>query len=160
MHQLTNVLHAVLALALSTALSTAAATETTVNTSTYDATSTSTDIDISCTSLDASSSGTVSGKCNKTGSDSTVSAVDTSLDVTSNIRCGMSNAHLTAIAWGTGSNQYWSPKKWDVVLNSTGDKYLIEAVCTSTYGVEANASTLELGDSTNGVDNSSGSLSF
>ena len=160
MHQLTNALHAVLAFVLATALGTATATASTVNTNTYDNGSTSTDVDVSCTALDANSSGTVSGKCNKAGSDNSVSAVDASVDVTSKIRCGASAAHETAIIWGTGSNQYWSPKKWDVTLNSTGDAYLIEAVCTSTYGVEADTSTLELGDSTNGVGNSSGSLSF
>ena len=153
-------LRLVAALALAGVLGSAAATDTTVTTNGYDTTSTSTDIDVSCASLDASSTGTVSGKCNKAASDGTVSAGDTSISVSSNIKCGISNAHLTAIVWGTGSNQYWSPKSWDVVLNSTGTKYFIEAVCTSTYGVKADASTLELGDSTNGLDNSSGSLSF
>ena len=132
----------------------------TVNSNTYDSSSTSADIDLSCTGFDANTSGTVSAKCNKAASDGTVSTADTSVSVSSNIRCGASAAHETAIIWGTGSNQYWAPKKWDVVLNSTGDAYLIEAVCTSTYGVEADASTLELADSTNGLDNSSGSLSF
>ena len=45
-------------------------------------------------------------------------------------------------------------------VNSTGDAYLIEAVCTSTHDVEADPSTLELGDSTNGAENDAEALSF
>lgn len=152
--------HAIaLAAALALAFGAASAQADTVVTNTYDASSTASDIDKSCTDLEANSSGTVSGKCNKT-SEGDVVTNDTSVDVSGKIKCGMSQGSDTAITWGSTQNTYWKPASWEVELNSTGTKYLISAECTSLYGVKANASSLELGDSNNGIDNSSGDFSF
>ena len=137
-------------------VSPAAADSTVVTTNAYSATSTSTDVDASCKDLDMSSTGTLSGTCNTSGSTN-----DSTLDMTGNIACGASAGLSTAIAWRTSQNQYFKVTEWDIVLNSTGTKYLVEAKCKSRYtSATAGASTLELGDGTNGVDNDSGDLGF
>ena len=137
-------------------VSPATADTTVVTTNGYTATSTSTDVDASCKDLDMSGSGTLSGTCNTSGSTS-----ESTLDMTSNIACGASAGLSTAIAWRTTQNSYFEVSEWDIVLNSTGTKYLVEAKCKSRYtSAVAGASTLELGDATNGVENDAGSLSF
>ena len=148
-----------LAAALALAFGAASAQADTVVTNTYNASSTASDIYKSCTDLKADSTGTVSGKCNKE-TDGVVNTNDTTISVSGNIKCGMSQGSDTANTWGSTQNTYWKPASWKVELNSTGAKYLISAQCTSLYGVKATASSLELGDSTNGIENDGGDFSF
>ena len=137
----------------------AGAQQTTVTTNGYTEDSTSSDIDASCKEIASTGAGSVSAKCNKANTD----PVSTTKDVSGNVGCGHSAGIHTAIHWGSDTTVHWSPKSdsFSVKLDSTGKTYLLSASCISSDGVmTANPTTVELGDSTNGLENDGGSLSF
>ena len=152
------------ALALALALASGAASAQTspagVTTNGYGASNTGSDITTTCKKLKVDTSGSVSGTCNKwVGGTTGMTYVGTSVSVSGNIHC-VAMGQASYIAWGSTQSTHWSPGSWEVKLNSTGTKYLITAKCSSIGGATASRSSLDLGDSTNGVENDGGSLSF
>ena len=69
----------------------------------------------------------------------------------------------TTLSWGNGAGacptQVFEPADWSVSLSSDGKKYLVKATCKPQQaGGFDKTVTLNLGDTTNGLKNSSGKL--
>lgn len=143
-----------------------AASATTITTNSYWYRSTSGDIAESCKEFKiASGTGVIEARCNSATSDDHISAIGTEYDADNAIYCPeKSDGTRPDIAWGTqSSTDGHLPETWQLARSTNGNDYLISAVCTPT-GSSTNStstggrSTLDLGDTTNGLRNSSGKL--
>ena len=140
----------------------------TVTTNLYYSTSVNGDIADSCKDISvASSTGVVSAKCNHyahSHSEQVISST-TTLDVDDVLYCkcddlGSTSASLT---WGTGSGACtvgtYVPTNWTLGTSTDGKNYIIGARCTRTDNSWVYTThSLDLGDTSDGLQNSSGSL--
>ena len=131
------------------------ATTTTVTTDTYTVGSTSADIALSCKELSiGASDGVVSGGCNR--SDGVV--FGSSVDLDDLVKCALGATEGSAvIVWATAGLPGHTIGSWSVSLDSTGDDYIVTAKCRRG-GRVYDASSLDLGDTTDGLKNERGKL--
>lgn len=141
-----------------------AAHATTITTNSYWYRSTSEDIAESCKDLSvASTTGVVSAECNSGTSDDHISAIGTEYDVDNAIYCpAKTDGTRPDIKWGTqSSSDAHLPENWQLARSTNGNDYLVSAICVAT-GVGSSStttggrSTLDLGDTTNGLKNTNG----
>ncbi len=112
-----------------------------ITTRTYDGSQISSDINISCKKLDLSSTGTMSGTCTYDNQAIETGFKDTTIDLDDYAGCD------------SDGNLSWDEEDFsddstgaDIVFNSDGTKYLLEATCDAPIGSTAQASTLTVGD--------------
>ena len=152
--------HILSALATLTLLGAApgAGATTTVTTNVYSATSTSGDIALSCTEFKiGSSSGEVEALCN-VETDGTISRTGTKIDLDTVIACELQSSGPVLI-WGSWSATYpGSIESWTVGTDSTGDDYVVSGACALDGASSKPVSSLELSDTTNGLENDGGEL--
>ena len=135
---------------------------TTVTTTQYSATSTAEDIAESCKELDAyvPSGGDVGirARCNLLYQGNMVLTL-TTRNVSNEVYCKPGTDGVLALAWGPGADKGGYLRNPDVVLDSTGDDYLLEADCEA-WGTNTSTddATIDLGDTTSGYKNSGGAL--
>ena len=127
------------------------------------------DIAKSCKDVSvASTTGVVSATCNhyRSSTSDEVDQYDSTLDLDDEIYCKCDHAisQLSShLSWGDGAGActgtIYNPKSWSMALDSTGKKYIVTATCSTTQsgGVDRTTS-LNLGHTTKGLKNSSGSL--
>ena len=132
-------------------------------TSNYSSTSTSDDIADSCKNLWAGGSGTLHGECNSiSGSnDDHISALSTTFDLHDAIRCpDKLDGSQEVIAWGDQSAyDDYVPNSFSVSVSSDGKNFTVGAVCDHRgSGTTRDRSTLDLGDTTNGIKNNNGAF--
>ena len=128
-----------------------------VTTNSYDPNSTSGNIQISCKELFQRSGGELRGYCNKAGNGGTVSAVFTTINMPAYANCLPDGDDYT-LQWGA-QEEGIKPLDPAIVLTSTGTSYLLEARCKRRSDGEVwEATTLPIGDSTDGLENDDGSF--
>ena len=130
---------------------------TTVTSNRYDALSTSSDIARSCRELSIAATGVLSAKCNKSSSGS-VELHDTTIDMSDNTDCTGNATDGYSLAWATSASFDGNVINASVSLSSTGNDYIASGQCKPTGEDASPASTLDLSDTTNGLENDSGSL--
>ena len=128
----------------------------TVTTNSYSTSSTAKDIRASCKEFFQRSGGELSAKCNKAGSNGTVSAVSTTLNMPTYANC-RANGSAYSVQWGAAETGITTVSP-SIVLSSTGTTYLLKASCKDGNGDQWGPSTLDIGDTTNGLKNDAGSL--
>ena len=165
MHILTAAL-----MALATLAVTAPAVASSVTTNEYYHTYTDEDIAKSCKDVSvASSTGVVSATCNhyRSSTSDEVDQYDSTYDLDNAIYCKCDNTvtQLRAtMSWGDGSSgacptQVFEPADWSVSVSSDGKNYMIKGTCKPQQaGGFDKTVTLDMGDTSNGLKNSSGSL--
>ena len=139
-------------------LSAPALADSKVTTNVYSATSTSDDIALSCYDfIIGSSTGVVYAMCNKTSSGS-VSGAATRLDLDDVIACSVESdgAQLAFGSWS--ADNPGSIESWSLTVDSTGDDYVVSAACAMDGASDKPTSSLELSDTTNGLQNNAGAL--
>ena len=150
------------ALAAALALAAGTATAETVTTTDYSSTSTGGDIAESCKELDAyvpsGGDAAIRARCNLLYEGDMVLTL-TTRDVTNEVYCKPDGDGVLSLAWGAGTDKGGYIRNPDVVLDSTGDDYLLEADCEA-WGTNTSAddATIDLGDTTSGYENSSGAF--
>ena len=154
------------AVATALILTTAPALATSITTNDYSATSVSEDIAESCKGVSISTTGntnpTVSAACNKKDSNGDVVTNSTTLNLGSHIWCSGKGV-IGTFTWGqppANTIARWYPVSWAVELDSTGDNYTVTAKCADSLKIKPTTAKqeLDLGDTTNGLKNDSGSL--
>ena len=138
-------------------LSAAAASAAPVTTSHYSALSTSGDISLSCCDLQVSANGTLSAKCNKLSDGQTVAA-DTPIDMTDHTDCTGDATNGDNLAWATSATFSGNVVNPAVSLTSKGTDDVASGQCQPTGGTASPASTLDLSDTTSGLENDAGGL--
>ena len=125
-HRLLAALAAAFALALSVP---GVVSATGVTTSSYDASSTDSDIRKSCKQLRVSSAGTLTGRCNSNAS-------DTTFDLKTQVGCHNNTKEPFRVANQDSSDTNWSylasGQSKGVETGSTGKSYYLKANCGST----------------------------
>ena len=139
-----------------------------VTTNLYYANSVSADIADSCKDLSvASATGVVSATCNhyRSSTSDEVDQSDSTLDVDTVVYCKCDNEGQTAasLAWGTGAGactiSTFNAGSWTLGTSSDGKNYILGGNCTlQGNSAFTSSSSLDLGDTSNGLENSSGSL--
>ena len=127
---------------------------TTKTTDTYDASSTSDDIRLSCKELSASSQRTLSAKCNKTLEGGDVGAVSTTINMLTYVNC--SGRWRYKVNWGSASTNVTLVEP-HILLSSTGDNYYFAGYCQGGRG-KIGPSAIDIAEATNGLRNNAGSL--
>ena len=127
-----------------------------VTTNTYSASSTAEDISASCKEMAQRSGGELSAYCNKADSGGDVSAVWTTLSMPKYANCRTSGDGYT-MQWGEqlAGIKPVAPK---ILLSSTGHTYLLQAGCEDGDGNSWAPTMLDIGDTTDGLENDAGSL--
>ena len=150
------------ALAAALAVGSGGATAETVTTTTYSSTSTAGDIAESCKELDGyvppGSDVGIKARCNLLYEGEVLLSV-TARDISSEVYCKPDDSGVLSLAWGAGADKGGYLRNPDVVLDSTGDDYLLEADCEA-WGTNTSTddATIDLGDTTSGYKNASGAL--
>ena len=130
---------------------------TTITTSTYDATSTSDDVAVSCQQLKINSStGVIDATCNKS-TDNGISGNGSKLDMDTVVYCKTTYSAEGNLDWGT-SSYTGSIGSWTIHLDSTGDDYVVTATCKMDGQSGSHASSIDIGDVTRGLKNDGGDL--
>ena len=150
-------------------LATGAAHSAGVTTNSYWKNNTDADIANSCKGVSiGSSTGVVAATCNhyRSGSDD-VDQFDSTLNVEAEIYCKCDTwlGHSATIAWGTAADGCTGMShtigSWAVSVSSDGKNYIVRATCTPYSALPNNpnkTTSLDLGDTTSGLENSAGSL--
>ena len=146
----------------------AGATSTTVTTNLYSSGNVSKDIASSCKDLSvASGTGVVSATCNhyRSSTSDEVDQTDSTYDIDDAVYCKCDNNGQTSasLAWGTGAGactvNTFTANSWTLSLSSDGKNYILGGKCTRASNSSWETTTsLDLGDTTNGLKNSSGYL--
>ena len=125
-----------------------ASATTTYTTIMYEAGSASSDIDVSCKAFSVASTGVLSATCNYEKADKSIATKATTSDLDTVLGCD-----------GNGNLAWAETDLPDVVLDSTGDDYLLEADCEA-WGTNTSTddATIDLGDTTSGLKNEGGAL--
>ena len=127
-----------------------------VTTNTYDETSTSDNIALSCAELDVSSD-ELSAKCNRSV-DGEVTQVEADFDIKNAIICVRSLDGGWEFAWkGAATPVGVTPARLDVDVSSNGEHYLLEGKCQTSQLI-LDAIGLVLDDTNNGLENDDGAL--
>ena len=128
-----------------------------LTTSTYNARSTAKDIRASCKELSMSSQGTLSAKCNKRLGTGAVSAVSTTISMPTYASCRSNGRGGYRVLWGSpaANVQMVDPL---VLLTSTGSSYVFGAYCVDANNVRTGPSGIDIGETTDGLENDAGSL--
>ena len=144
------------------------ATASSVTTNEYYANSVSEDIADSCKDLSvASSTGVVSATCNhyRSSHSDEVDTTDSTYDVDNAVYCKCDNNGQTSasLAWGTGAGactiHTFYANDWSLGTSSDGKNYILSGKCTRTSNSSWETTTsLDLGDTSNGLKNDKGSL--
>ena len=148
-------------LAAAVALAATSAAASNVTTNTYSESSYAEDIASSCkeiaVALGLNSLG-LSGRCNLLY-DGQHSLSITKRNIASEVYCKPDADGVLGFAWGAGTDKGGYIRNPAVVVDSTGDDYLLEADCQA-WGSNTSADdvTLDLGDTTSGYKNSTGAL--
>ena len=141
-----------------------AACGTPVSSSNWAALSISGDTADSCRQLAVHSvTGVVKGKCNTAGAtDDQVDEVATEIDLDNAVWCDASETDDSAVLKlesGTNSGtNIWVPHGWSLDLDSTGDDYILTARCRVAGWHVTAEQPVDIGDTTDGLQNSSGSF--
>ena len=133
-------------------------------TNTYDASSTSDDIRISCKELDIAAlpsvtpTATLSAMCNKADSNGDVSAVSTTIDMLDYAGC-QAVGRGYRVGWGSSAANVTLVNPI-VLLTSTGNSYVFGGRCADSdgtlYGTQHTG--MDIGETTGGLENDGGSL--
>ena len=142
-------------LAALTVGATGQASGTPVTTNSYSATSTSEDIRASCKEVSVDSQATLSAKCNKEDDSGRVSAVSTTIYMPNHVGCQASGRGYR-VKWGAASANMTLVDPL-VLLTSTGSSYVFGGYCDAN-GEKMGPSGEDIGDTTDGLKNDSGSL--
>ena len=142
-------------LAALTVGATGQASGTPVTTNSYSATSTSEDIRASCKEVSVDSQATLSAKCNKEDDSGRVSAVSTTIYMPNHVGCQASGRGYR-VKWGAASANITLVDPL-VLLTSTGSSYIFGGYCDAN-GEKMGPSGEDIGDTTDGLKNDSGSL--
>ena len=129
-----------IALAIGLASTGEALTTTTYTTSSYDETSTSSDIAKSCKEL-AITLAVLQGKCNVADSDGDVTASEDEVDIEKYVYCTQGDnafdGHPWYITYGKAPSSIEArPKGWRVDTDSVAERYEVWATCTENDGTE------------------------
>ena len=127
-----------------------------VTTGGYSASSTSDDIALSCKDVSVgASSGLVEATCND-GS----GTASTSYDLDNAVYCAPGTwGSVTTMGLHWGTTVYSGEiREWSVTTSSTGTDYIVSGKCYMTGASTADTTTLDLGDTTNGLKNTGGVL--
>lgn len=132
-----------------------------VTTNGFSASSTSSDIAVSCQKPAVhSATGVLKGTCNQAGStDDQVNTNETEIDLDNAVWCDANEAddHATLkLGSGTNSGNQWSPEGWKLDTSSNGNDYILTARCYVAGWHVTAEQTVDIGDTTNGLQNSSG----
>lgn len=133
-----------------------ASAQSTVTTNSYSTSSTAEDIRASCKEVWVRSGGLLYAKCNKQDDSGAVSAVSTTIRMPKHANCRTSGDGYT-VQWGppvTGIKTV-SP---EITLSSTGNTYILKASCQDADKNKWGPSELDIGDTTDGLENDEGSL--
>ena len=139
-------------------LSLSALADSKITTNVYSSTSTSDDIALSCYDfIIGATTGVVYAMCNKDTS-GTVAGAATRIDLDDVIACsvGSDGAKLAFGSWS--SDNPGTIESWSLTLDSTGDDYVVQGACAMTGASDKPTSTLELSDTTDGLENDAGGL--
>ena len=128
---------------------------TSVTTNSYSAASTSEDIRASCKEVSVDSQATLSAKCNKEDNNGRVSAVSTTIYMPNHVGCQASGRGYR-VKWGAASANITLVDPL-VLLTSTGSSYIFGGYCDAN-GEKMGPSGEDIGDTTDGLKNDSGSL--
>ena len=137
----------------------AAAAAVTVTTNSYDASSTSDDIAVSCKEVKGPG-GAISAKCNKADSDGNITPTDAQIEIRQHMACSQNDNGAWEFVW-TGNTSSTSPTTTPtdlaVVVSSDGQNYMLEGKCKDSQN-RYDAAPLDLGDTVIGLENNDGSL--
>ena len=139
-----------------------------VTTNLYYSNNVSSDIADSCKDVSvASATGVVSATCNhyRSSTSDEVDQYDSTYDVDNAIYCKCDNVGQTSasLAFGTGADactiHTFNANGWSLSTSSDGKNYIIGGKCTRASNSSwETSSSLDLGDTTSGLKNSSGKL--
>ena len=146
-----------LALALSL-LSTPVLASSKVSTNVYSSTSTSDDIALSCNDfIIGATTGVVYAMCNKK-TDGTVSRAATRIDLDDEIACEVKTDGTVLVFGSWSADNPGSIESWSISTDSTGDDYVVSGACALDGEEDKPTSSLELSDTTDGLENDAGGL--
>ena len=121
-----------------------------VTTTTYNGTTLSSNITISCKKLDLDANGVMSGTCTYDNNATATGFKDTTIDLDTKAGCASGSLSWDATDFSSSATGA------DITLNSTGNTYLLEATCPVDTGTPSK-STLTVGDK---VENDEGLFSY
>ena len=139
-------------------LSASALASSKVSTNVYSSTSTSDDIALSCYDfIIGATTGVVYAMCNKETS-GTVSGASTRLDLDEVIACSLESDGPELVFGSWSADNPGSIESWSITTDATGDDYVVSAACVMDGASDKPTSSLELSDTTDGLENDGGAL--